>query len=136
LTAFEQLSGLKIDFYKSELLYFGEAQDVDSLYADLFGCGQGHFPIRYLGVPIHYRRLTLAEWELVEEILQKRLTSWKGKLVSLGGILVLINSILSSMVLYMISLFLLPKGVLHILDYYRSRFFWLKDSEKKEILTG
>jgi hypothetical protein len=34
------------------------------------------------------------------------------------------------MVLHMI-FFLLPKGVLHKLDYYRSRFFWQGDSEKK-----
>jgi hypothetical protein len=40
------------------------------------------------------------------------------------------------MVLYMISFFLLPKGVMHKLDYYRSRFFWQGDSEKKEISTG
>jgi hypothetical protein len=32
----------------------------------------------------------------------------------------------------MISFFLLPKGVLHKLDYYRSRFFWQGDSEKKK----
>jgi hypothetical protein len=32
----------------------------------------------------------------------------------------------------MISFFLLPKGVLHKLDYYRSRFFWQGDSEKNK----
>jgi hypothetical protein len=32
----------------------------------------------------------------------------------------------------MISFFLLPKGVLLKLDYYRSRFFWQGDSEKKK----
>ena len=37
---------------------------------------------------------------------------WKGKLLSLGGRLVLINLVLSNMVLYMISFFQLPKGVL------------------------
>jgi hypothetical protein len=36
------------------------------------------------------------------------------------------------MVLHMISFFLLPKGVLHKLDYYRSRFFWQGDSDKKK----
>jgi hypothetical protein len=69
---------------------------------------------------------------LVEERLQKRLSSWKGKLMSLGGRLVLVNSVLSNMVLHMISFFLLPKGVLQKLDYYRSRFFWQGDSEKKK----
>jgi hypothetical protein len=124
LLAFEQLSGLKINFHKSELFCFGEAQDEVNAYTDLFGCGQGLFPMRYLGIPIHYQRLTLAEWKLIEERLQKRLSSWKGKLLSLGGRLILINSVLSNMVLHMISFFLLPKGVLHKLDYYRSRFFW------------
>ena len=83
-------------------------------------------------IPIHYRRLTNAEWKIVEERLQLRLSSWKGKLLSLGGRLVRINSVLSNMVLYMISFFQLPKGVLKRLDYFRSRFFWQGDSEKKK----
>src|SRR3954470_8225861 len=91
---------------------------------------QGQLPIKYLGIPIHYRRLTNAEWKHVEERLQKRLSSWKGKLLSLGGRLVLINSVLSNMALYMISFFQLPKGVLHRLDYLRSRFFCQGDNEK------
>jgi hypothetical protein len=85
LTAFEQLSGLKINFHKSELFFFGEANDDANLYSELFGYGLGSFPISNLGIPICYRRLTLAEWKLVEERLQKRLSSWKGKLLSLGG---------------------------------------------------
>ena len=46
--------------------------------------------------------------------------------------MVLINSVLSNMVLYMISFFQLPKGVLKKLDYFRSRFFWQGDSEKRK----
>ena len=64
LSAFEQLSGLKINFHKSELFCFGEAQDLSAEYAELFGCEHGQFPIRYLGIPIHYRRLTNAEWKI------------------------------------------------------------------------
>jgi hypothetical protein len=89
--------------------------------------------MRYLGIPIHYRRLTIAERKLVEERLQKCLSSWKGKLLSIGGILILINLVLTNMVLHMICFFLLPKGVLQKLDYYRSRFFWQGDNKKKKI---
>jgi hypothetical protein len=67
LAAFEQLSGLKINFHKSELFCFGDARDAASQYADLFGCRQGQFPIRYLGIPIHYPRLIIAKWKSVEE---------------------------------------------------------------------
>ena len=61
MSAFEQLSGLKINFHKSELFCFGEAQDEANMYADLFGCGLGQFPLSYLDIPIHYRKLTNAE---------------------------------------------------------------------------
>jgi hypothetical protein len=134
LSAFEQLSGLKINFHKTKLFYFGEAIDDANLYVEIFGCGLGYFPIFYLSIPIHHRRLTLAEWKIVKERLQKHLTSWKGKLLSLGGILVLINSVLTNMVMYMISFFQLPKEILHRLDYFRSRFFWQGDRENKKIL--
>ena len=67
LSTFEKLSGLKINFHKSELFGFGEAQEFTTQYVDLFGCEQGSFPIRYLGIPIHYRSLTNAEWKHVEE---------------------------------------------------------------------
>ena len=57
LCAFEQLSGLKINFHKSELFCFGETQAVQMEYEQIFGCSQGMFPFRYLGIPMHYRRL-------------------------------------------------------------------------------
>jgi hypothetical protein len=75
LLAFEQLSGLKINFHKSELYCFGEAKESMDQYTELFGCEQGQFPMTYLGIPIHYRRLTNAEWKVVEKRLQKGLSS-------------------------------------------------------------
>jgi hypothetical protein len=106
-----ELSGLKINFDKSELFGFREAQEDANLYVELFGCGLGSFPISYMGIPIHHRRLALAEWKHVEERLQKRLGSWKGKLLSLGERLVLINLVLTNMVFYMICFFQLRKEV-------------------------
>ena len=67
---FEELSGLKINFHKSELFCFGEAQTNEAQYAAFFGCARAEFPICYLGIPIHYRRLTIAEWRQVEERIQ------------------------------------------------------------------
>jgi hypothetical protein len=39
------------------------------------------------------------------------------------GRLVLINSVLTSLVMFMLSFFVVPKGVLERIDYFRSRFF-------------
>jgi hypothetical protein len=132
LSAFEKLSGLKINFHKSELFCFGEAKNRTMEYIRFFGCREGVFPFRYLGIPMSPRKLSNGDWRMVEERFQKKLSSWKGKMLSSGGRLVLINSVLSSLPLYMLSFFRIPKGVLEKLDYYRSRFFWQCDEHKKK----
>lgn len=44
----------------------------------------------------------------------------------------LINSVLSSLPMFMMSFFRIPKGVLKKLDYYRSRYFWQCYEHKKK----
>jgi hypothetical protein len=84
-----------------------------------------------LGIPIHYRKFKNTDWREVEERFEKRLSSWKGKYLSIGGRLTLINSVLNSLPMYMMSFFPVPRGVLKKLDYFRSRFYWQSDENKK-----
>jgi hypothetical protein len=72
---------------------------------------------------------------MIEEKFQEKLSKWKGKLLSLGGRLVLINFVLTSLAMYMLSFFEVPKGVLQNFDSYMSRFFWQRDEHKKKIYT-
>ena len=67
LCIFEQLSGLKINFHKSEIFCFGKAKEVEDQYRLLFGCESGSYPFRYLGIPIHFRKLKNREWKLIED---------------------------------------------------------------------
>ena len=127
LCAFEQLSGLKINFHKSEIFCFRQAKEMEQQYSQLFGCQSGKYLFRYLGIPMHFRKLSNAHWRIIEEKFEKKLSSWKGKHMSVGGRLVLINSVLTSLTMFMLSFFEVPKGVLEKLDYYRSRFFWQSD---------
>ncbi len=80
---------------------------------------------------MHFRKLSNKDWKGIEERIKKKLTNWKGKHLSVGGRLVLINSVLSSLAMFMISFFEITKGVLRKIDYYRSRFFWQGDDHKK-----
>jgi hypothetical protein len=57
LGTFEQLSGLKINSHKSELFCFGQAKESEEQYSYLFGCKMESYPFRYLGLPMHYRKL-------------------------------------------------------------------------------
>jgi hypothetical protein len=52
--------------------------------------------------------------------------------LSYGGRLTLINSVLSSLPMFMMSIFEIPKGVIKKLDQYRSRFYWQGDTDKKK----
>jgi hypothetical protein len=73
---------------------------------------------------MHYRKLSNNEWKIIEQWIEKKLSSWKGKHLSVGGRLVLITSILTSLVMFMLSFFEVARGVLEKIDYYRSRFYW------------
>ena len=41
LYIFEQLSGLKINFHKSEIFCFGKAKELEGDYRSIFGCEAG-----------------------------------------------------------------------------------------------
>ncbi len=57
LCLFEQLSGLKINFNKSEVFCIGEAVERQNVYSEIFTCKIGTLPMRYLGVPIHKKKI-------------------------------------------------------------------------------
>jgi hypothetical protein len=44
LSAFEQMSGLKINFHKNKFFCFGQSKDEKRQYEQLFGCQIGSYP--------------------------------------------------------------------------------------------
>jgi hypothetical protein len=64
------------------LFGFGETKDRIADYVEMFGCKEGEMPFRYLGIPMSSRKLLNKDWSVVEERFQKKLSSWKGKLLS------------------------------------------------------
>ena len=52
--------------------------------------------------------------------------------MSYGGRLILINSVLTSMPMFILSFFKVLDGVRKRLDFYRSRFFWQGDDLKRK----
>lgn len=69
----------------------------------------------------------LFKWKgnFVEKI-EKKLDGWKGKLISRGGRLQLVNSVLSSIPIYFMACFQLPRWVLKRIDMIRRQFLWGK----------
>jgi hypothetical protein len=57
LSMFEQMSGLKINFNKCEVLTIGGDNNIAIEYSDIFTCQTALFPLKYLDVPVSARRL-------------------------------------------------------------------------------
>ena len=132
LYLYEVMSGLKINFSKSEIILINEDDDKHLLYADLFNCQTGLFPIKYLGVPVGPSRLQVKDWTPLEEKNLKKLSTWKGSSLSMAGRITLINSNISSTSIYHMSMYLLPKITTDTLDKQRRTFLWQGNGSKKK----
>jgi hypothetical protein len=62
----------------------------------------------------------------------KKLFPWKGKMLVMGGRITLINSSLTSVVLYILSFYRLPVGSREKMDVIRTNFLWGGSREKKK----
>lgn len=64
LLAFENLSGLKVSFAKSEIYPLNITYEESIVFANVFGCKITILPLTYLGVPIHLQNLTVDDWHI------------------------------------------------------------------------
>jgi hypothetical protein len=78
---------------------------------------------------MHHKKISNTDWKIIKDKFKKKLSCLKGKLLSYDDRLVLINSILSSLAMFMLSFF--EKMILHKLDFYTFKFFWQGDKHKK-----
>jgi hypothetical protein len=69
----------------------------------------------------------------VQARIEKKLSGQKGKHLLYGDRLVLINYVLSSLHMFMMSLFEVPRGILKKIEYFRSRFFGNMMNTKRNI---
>lgn len=85
--------------------------DIMTLFMERsLGCKRAKFLIKYLGVPIRDRKLKEDWMEMIKKI-QKKLECCQGRFLSLGGRIVLFNSILSVIPLYQASVYKIPRWV-------------------------
>ncbi|XP_073355069.1 uncharacterized protein [Aegilops tauschii subsp. strangulata] len=76
LLCFQKMSGLKINFDKSDVMVMGyPLEDFESI-ANQLNCRLGSFPTTYLGTPISDSRLTVADLHPAVAKLQMRIEPW------------------------------------------------------------
>ncbi|GJS34750.1 RNA-directed DNA polymerase, eukaryota [Tanacetum coccineum] len=132
LRCFSLLSGLSINVKKSQLLGIGISDSIVSEAAKSLGCSIMKTPFKYLGIPVGGNMSLIKAWDESIVKLKRRLSKWKLKTLSIGGRLTLLKSVLGSTPIYNMSLFKVPKSVLHSMESLRRNFFnGIQEGDKK-----
>lgn len=122
MMAFEALSGIKMNYDKTIMYPINISNN--SHLNQLFRCPWGNFPFSYLGLPLSPKKLTLVNWQFLVDKVEYRLPSWKCHLLSMGGKLTLVNSVLSSILLYTLSVYKISVTIINRIDKVRRQFLW------------
>jgi len=124
LMLFESLSGLKVNFLKSQLVGVNVERLWLSEAARVLNCRVSALPFVYLGLPIGGNVRRLCFWVPLIDRIKSRLSGWKSKHLSLGGRLVLLKSILSSLPVYALSFFKALAGIVSSIESILNCFFF------------
>ncbi|GJW06190.1 RNA-directed DNA polymerase, eukaryota, reverse transcriptase zinc-binding domain protein [Tanacetum coccineum] len=114
LNVFFLASGLKINISMSNL--YGvevSSNDIESMSA-CTGCSASNLPFSYLGFPIGSNMNRISNWNSLIDRFKNRLSGWKANMLSSGGRLTLIKSVLGSLGIYYFSIFKVPEAVLKL----------------------
>ncbi|GJU81223.1 RNA-directed DNA polymerase, eukaryota, reverse transcriptase zinc-binding domain protein [Tanacetum coccineum] len=123
LECFYRASGLRINMSKSKLLGIYVEEDKVKQAAVKIGCNTLKTPFSYLGSKVGGCMSRIQSWNETIERMAARLSKWKLKTLSIGGRLTLLKSVLGSISIYHMSIFKVPKKVLHRMESMRSHFF-------------
>ena len=89
-----------------------------------FPFGTGSLPVRYLGLPLLTKSMTVLDFLPLIEIIRKMINSWKNRILSYAGRLQLINSVIISLSNFWMAAFRLPNACIKEVEKFCSVFLW------------
>ncbi|KAE8781445.1 ABC transporter G family member 37 [Hordeum vulgare] len=120
---FQEMSGLTISFAKSEVMVLGYSDKEKLSIANRLNCRLGTFATTYLGMPISDSRILEKDLRPSVTKVQHRVEPWKGRWPSKAARVFLINSSLTSLLMYLMGFYSLNESLHHDIAKYQSRFF-------------
>ena len=131
LDQFAELSGLHINYGKSTLTPIHTAESTVAQCAQTLGCTIGEFPQSYLGLPLSVYKLPISAFTVYIQKADKFLSSWQADLLNPMGRSVLVNSVLDSLLVYLMSSLQIPAATIELMDKKRRAFLWSADKNGK-----
>lgn len=122
--SFTGKSGLRISVEKSTIHLAGISNQIKNDIVTRFPFDLGKFPVRYLGLPLMTKKMTMNDCTPLLESIRHRIASWTTRLLSYAGRLELLKSVIASIINFWISAFRLPNGCIKEIDRLCSAFLW------------
>ncbi|OIT37319.1 putative ribonuclease h protein [Nicotiana attenuata] len=88
-----------------------------------------HFPMKYLGCPLHSGRKKLSFYSDMVTKVVNRIRGWHLKFLSFGGRATLIRHVLRASNIHTLAAVDSPKGTIDTIEKYITRFFWSGTNE-------
>lgn len=95
------------------------------------GFSRKNIPFTYLGVPTTNGRLQTIYFKHLVDKSRHALEGWKHKLLTFGGRVTLINSVLSSFSIHTLASTVVPKTVLRRIESLMAQFLWSAHGEAR-----
>ncbi|XP_026459411.1 uncharacterized protein LOC113360077 [Papaver somniferum] len=135
LEEYQKSSGQVINKSKSKLFMDGTTAARTMQIKEMVQMKVSTLPNKYLGVILQYGRVKISTvWPMVE-LMQKKLATWKGKLLSFNDRLVLTKLVLCIVPIYSMSVYKWPKSVIKICERIIRNFLWSGDGETRKYKT-
>lgn len=90
------------------------------------------FPFTYLGCPIYIGKKKICYFDDMLTKIVKRLNGWQGKMLTYGGKVVLIKSVLQARPTYTLTTINPPKGTINLIQKHFVRFFWGSNGDRSK----
>jgi hypothetical protein len=123
LASFASATGLRVNYNKTVMLPINISQEKLQSLANTFLCQTGSMPFTYLGLPLGSTKPKIIDFLPLVKKVERRLVS-TACFLSQAGRLEMVNSILSSSLVYHCCSLKLHKGVVKQIDKYRKHCLW------------
>lgn len=124
LRDFEARSGLGISIEKTSIYYAGLKPHQMDAITFATGLTAGVLPVRYLGVPLCTKKLSILHCAPLIQSIKSKFQGWSSRSLSFAGRLQLISTVISGIINFWSSAYILPKAGLAEIDALCSKFLW------------
>ncbi|GAA0141496.1 hypothetical protein LIER_02628 [Lithospermum erythrorhizon] len=134
LKDYEEASGPKVNMGKYSLSFSPlTGQDTRHEILDIMGMREVKDQGKYLGLLSQVGRTKKEVFHFIQAKVEKRISGWKGKLLSQAGKEVMVKSEKSTIPNFVMNCFQLPMGIIDELNRTMANFFWANGDGDKGV---